>query len=350
LHGFVTFFYIQRFVEEAEVMKRIFLPLLLSLVLGLAACGEQVEPSAVATGTPLQRIRLPMGYIPDPQYAPFYVAVEKGYFAEEGLEIEFDYSFETDGVALVGAGELPFAIASGEQVILARAQALPVVYILAWFQEFPIAIVSKAEAGIEQPADLVGRNVGLPGFFGASYVGYVGLLQANGISQADVNASEIGFNQVESLLTNQVEAVVVYTNNEPVQLQARGEAINVLYVADYIDMVGNGLITNEQTIAENPDLAQRIVRATLRGLADTLADPQAAYEISKQYVEGLDDGRFGVLEASLAIWRADTLGVTDPAGWENTQAVLLEMGFLDGPLPALDDAYTNQFVVNQKNE
>ncbi len=116
-----------------------------------------------------------MGYIPDPQYAPIYVAVDKGYFAEEGLAIEFDYSFETDGMALVGANELPFAIVGGDQVILARAQGLPVVYVLEWFQRYPIAVVSKAAAGIEQPADLVGRKVGLPGFFGASYVGYVGL-------------------------------------------------------------------------------------------------------------------------------------------------------------------------------
>ena len=186
-----------------------------------------------------------MGYIPDPQYAPFYVAVEKGYFAEEGIEIEFDYSFETDGMALVGANELPFALVGGDQVILARAQGMPVVYVMEWFQRYPIAVVSKEAAGIETPADLAGRNVGLPGFFGASYVGYAGLLSANGMEMADVNANDIGFNQVESLLTDQSEAVVVFANNEPVQLAARGEAINVINVADYMDMVSNGLITNE---------------------------------------------------------------------------------------------------------
>ncbi|MCB9430468.1 MAG: ABC transporter substrate-binding protein [Ardenticatenaceae bacterium] len=320
-------------------MKRLWMSLLLFILVGLASCQSAAEPPAELT-----HVRLPMGFIPDPQYAPFYVAVDKGYYAEEGIEVEYDYSFETDGVALVGANELQFALVSGEQVVLARAQGLPLVYVLEWFQKFPIAIVSKASAGINSPADLVGRNVGLPGFFGASYVGYVGLLSANGLEQADVNANEIGFNQVESLLTDQSEAVVGYANNEPVQLMARGEDINVLYVADYIDMVANGVITNEETIANNPELVQGFVRATLRGLADTLANPDEAYEISKKFVEGLDDSRMNVLKASLEMWRADKLGETDPASWEQTQEVLLQMGQLDAPLPDLSVMYTNVFV------
>lgn len=324
-------------------MKRLARLLFLIIVGLLVACSSQDEVTETAA---LTRIRLPMGYIPDPQYAPIYVAVDKGYYAAEGLEIEFDYSFETDGMALVGANQVPLAIVSGEQVVLARAQKLPVVYVLEWFQRYPVAIVSKADAGIVTPADLRGRTVGLPGFFGASYVGYVGLLAANGLAETDVNANDIGFTQIESLLTGQSEAVVVYVNNEPVQLAARGEAINVMNVADYIDMVANGIISNETTIANNPQLVQGFVRATLRGLADTLADPQAAYTICKKFVEGLDDSRMNVLEASLLLWQAETLGETDPASWKQTEEILLQMGLLDAPVANLEAAYTNEFILN----
>jgi NitT/TauT family transport system substrate-binding protein len=316
-------------------MRRIFF-LLVVLVMAVACSADEPQE--------LQHIRLPMGYIADPQYAPFYVAVDKGYFADEGIEIEFDYSFETDGVALVGANELPFAVVSGEQVLLGRAQGLPLVYVLEWFQRFPIAVISKTSTGIEAPADLAGRHVGLPGFFGATFVGYVGLLSANDIDPANVDAEEINFTQVESLVTDRVEAVVGYANNEPVQLAALGEDVNVMYVADYIDMVANGIITNEETAVNNPELVQGFVRATLRGLSDTLEDPDAAYEISKKFVDGLDDGRKGVLQASLEMWEADTLGLSDAQSWQNTQDVLLEMGFLESPLD-LTAVFTNEFVL-----
>lgn len=316
----------------------------------LAGCARDVmAPSGEETegeGAPaeLRNIRLPMGFVADPQYAPFYVAAENGYFADEGLEIEFDYSFETDGIALVGANDLPFAIVSGEQVILGRAQDLPLVYVLEWFQRFPIAVISKEDQAIVEPPDLAGHSVGLPGLFGASYVGYVGLLSATGVDPDAVDEEEIGFTQVEALLSDRVDAVVGYANNEPVQLQQQGEDVNVIYVADYIDLVANGIVSNETTVSENPELVRGFVRATLRGLSATLDDPQAAYEISKKYVEGLDDSRMPVLQASLEMWEAEPLGVTDQRSWEQTEEVLLRAGLLDAPVDDLSQAYSNQFV------
>jgi NitT/TauT family transport system substrate-binding protein len=109
------------------------------------------------------------------------------------------------------------------------------------------------------------------------------------------------------------------------------------------------LITNETTIAQNPGLVQRMVQATLRGIADTIADPEQAYEISKKYVETLAQAdeavQKQVLAASIELWQADsvTVGATDARAWENMQQVLLEMGLLSASLD-VSQAFTNQFI------
>lgn len=337
-------------------MKIISALLLVFLAIFTASCSADSQPqdtspaSSPSAEQPPVHIRLPVGYIPNVQFAPLYVAVEKGYFQQAGIEIEFDYSFETDAVALVGAGELQFAIVSGDQVLLARAQGLPVVYISAWYQDYPVSVVSKTGQEILEPADLKDRRIGLPGLYGANYIGLRALLSAAGLKESDVTLDSIGFNQVEVLVSDQDEAVVVYTANEPVQLRLMGYQIDEIKVRDYSHLVSNGLITNEKTLSENPDLVRRMNQALLKGIADSIANPDGAYSICLEYVEGLDQAdqaiQKQVLLTSIEFWKADRLGFSDPAAWVNTQQVLLEMGLLTTPQD-LDKAYSNDYLGDQ---
>ena len=321
---------------------------LLALAVGLltACAGPGVETPQPTSGQ-LRKIRLPMGFIPNVQYAPYYVAVEKGYFAAEGLDIEFDYSFETDGVALVGANDLQFALVSGEQVLLARGQGLPVVYVMAWYQDYPVAIVADAEAGIASPSDLSGQRIGLPGLFGANYIGLQALLAQGGVRESEVTLDSVGFNQVEAFASGQEEIVVGYAANEPLQLKAQGYDVDVLLVADYVQLASNGLITNETTIQQEPELIRRMVRAAIRGLQDTIADPEEAFEISKSYVEGLaeadEEVQKEILAISIEFWQAETLGESDAQAWENMHQVLLDIGLLAEPLD-LEASFSNDFI------
>jgi NitT/TauT family transport system substrate-binding protein len=311
------------------------------LALALVGCAErQISPSDVI------HIRLRF-LTPNIQFAPLYVAIDKGYYQQAGLDIEFDYSFETDGLALVGANELQFAVVSGEQVLLARAQGLPVVYVMAWYQDYPVGVTAKVEQNVTEPADLAGKRIGLPGLYGASYVGLRALLDAGGLQESDVTLDSIGFNQVEALATDQEQVVVIYVTNEPIQLSAQGIDISTLRVADHVQLASNGLITNETTIQENPELVRRMVEVTLKGIADTIDNPDEAYEISKKYVEGLAEAdeaiQKEVLETSIQLWRTEHLGHSDPQSWENMQEVLMDMGLLTQALD-LSKAYSNEFI------
>ena len=329
------------------MFRRIIFLCLICCLIMTACSGLKTGTSGQATKPALTVIRLPMGYIPNVQFAPFYVAAEKGYYRQAGLELQFDYKSETDGVALVGANELQFSLVSGEQVLLARAQGLPVVYVMAWYQDYPVGVAALSEQDIHTPADLAGKKIGLPGLYGASYIGLRALLSAAGLQESDVTLDSIGFNQVEALVSGQEQAVVVYAANEPVQLRAQGYTIDELLVSDYLQLASNGLITNEVTLAENPELVQRMVDATLQGIADTIANPTEAYQISLAYVEALATAdatvQQQVLATSITFWQAERLGYSDPAAWENMQQVLLNMGLLTEPLDA-SLAFTNEFI------
>jgi NitT/TauT family transport system substrate-binding protein len=329
---------------------------LLLLLITLAACGgaTPVPPApptpSAPTPSPLTHVKLAMGYIPDIQFAPFYVADHKGYFKEQGIEIEFETIFENDSLPLLGKNERQFANVSAEQVIIARSQGLPVVYAMKWWEKYPIAITSKADKGLKSPADLRGRKVGIPGLYGASYIGWQALLASQNLPADLAQLESIDFTQAQAIAAGTVDAAVVYANNEPVKLAAGGEQLNTIYVADYVQLASNGLATNEQTIREHPELVRGMVAAILKGLTDTLAKPDEAVEISKKYIESQDNGNEDalatarkVLDASIEMWKTPNPGLSDRTRWETTQSVLLNMGLIAEPIE-LDRAFTNEFV------
>lgn len=362
----------------------------------------------MATAQEARELTFFMTFVPNVQFAPVYVALEKGYFEQRGdvgdppLNVVIEHGDEPLGVDLIAAGELQFGLISGEQLLSARSAGRPVVFVHEWFQEYPVGVVVPEGSDIESVPDLARRRVGIPGRFGASYSGLTALLTANGLTEADINLEEIGFNAPEVICVGGVEASVVYINNEPLQIANRAAAgdcgdvtgVRVFPAAQAVDLVSNGIITNEATIAEDPRLVRDVVHAFDSGLRDVIQNPAEAYLISAGYVDGLplDDAlraaleaaaadqetwlaenatasreavadrraglltdlqtqfsgdsltQFEVLLTSIALWDADRLGFSELASWEQTQAVLLQMGFMEAPLDDLNSAFTNDFL------
>jgi NitT/TauT family transport system substrate-binding protein len=331
-------------IMQGDSMFKKLVLLMLGLGLILSACGS---PKSTSVAGPLTTIRLPLGYIPNIQFAPFYVAIQKGYFKDAGFEIEFDYSFETDGVKLVGVGDLPFAVVSGEQVLLARAQDVPVTYVAAWYQQYPISVVSKSDANISKVSDLKGKKIGLPGLFGANYIGLQALLFSAGLTESDVTLQEIGFNQVELVAAGKQNIIVGYVANEPIQLKAQGIDVTELRVSDAVQLAANGILASEKVIKEDPKMVKSFVGAFLKGLQDTIDNPDEAYTLSASYIPNFatQDQKVQkeILTTSIELWKTDRLGYSDPKAWENMQNVLLGMKLIPAKLD-LSKAFTNEFV------
>jgi NitT/TauT family transport system substrate-binding protein len=307
---------------------------------------------AKPTATPeIDSFTLPVGFVPNVQFAPFYVGLEKGFFSEQRIDLQMDHSMETDTVALVGADKLPFGICSGEQVLLGLNQGLSLKYILNWYQRYPVGIVSLADANIKSVTDLKGKKVGIPVLSGASYIGLEALLLENQMKDQDLKLESIGYSQVEMLASGKIDAAVIYVANEPVQLQLLGYSTDLIRVSDSISMIGNGLITNEKTLKENPDLVKRMAAALVKSIEYTEANPDESYEICKKYVDNLANAdnqelQKQVMIESIALYKdVDNrkTGVSSETAWINMSDVMKRMGLIRESVDP-HNAYTNEFV------
>jgi NitT/TauT family transport system substrate-binding protein len=327
--------------------------LALAILLGLAACAAPSAPLIVSSqsepASELVPVALGLGYIPSVQFAPYYVAQEKGFFAEHGLAVTFQHGSESDFLKLVGINQMPFVIASGEQVILGRAQGLPVTYVLPWYYGFPVGVMSLAGQGLDTPQALEGRKVGIPGMYGASLVAWKALVYAAGLDETQVQLETIGFTQSAAIQQGRVDAALDYVSNGPVQLRLAGHMIDVIAVADYIDLPSNGLVTNDWLIAEDPALVQRMVDALLAAYRYTLANPDEAFAISLQAVPEAggenESASRAVFDASLPLWGADVadFGRSDPAIWQQAAEFMAQMGLVD-TVVATEGIVTNRFA------
>lgn len=307
------------------------------------------QPAQVTTPAALTPVKIGLGYIPSVQFAPFYVAQAKGFFAEQGLEVQFQHGAETDFLKLAGVNQMEFVVASGDQVILAAAQGLPLTYVLAWYREFPVTVMSLASQGLETPQALEGRRVGIPGMYGASLVAWKALVYAAGLDESKIKLESIGFTQAAALSEGRVDAALDYVANGPVQLRLAGQEVNLIPVSDFIDLPSNGLITNQRTIAEHPELVQRMSNALLAGIRYTLAHPDEAFALSVQAVPeagGSNEAASrAVFDASLALWQAADadIGRSDPAAWQEAVRFMRATGLIESDVAA-ETLFTNQFI------
>ena len=328
-----------------------------SAIVPTSAAAAPTSAAAAPTSAPTQALRkvtLAMSYIPNVQFAPYYVAKAKGYFAEAGLDVTFDYNFENDVVQRAAGwpqSQVEFATASGTSVLLARQQQIPVKIVMTLYQAFPVVFFAKGEGDLTA-ADLKGQSLGIPGRFGESYYALLALLYANKMQESDLTVQEIGFTQAQAVLEDKVVAATGYAMNEPVLLRSQGQAVRVLRVADIFPLASNGIVVSEELLSKEPDLVRGFVLASLKGLNDTLADPQAAFEISiKEIPEASLSNKelqLEVLNASLPYWSSDKttangLGYTDLETWQKTAQFMFDTKLLPGEVKA-EEGFTNEFI------
>jgi len=300
-----------------------------------------------------EKVKIAMGYIPNVQFAPYYIAQELGYFSDEGLDVEFDYGWATDIMSLVAKGEIQFGISDGDQVIIARDKGVPVKAVYAMYVKYPVAVVSKKEKGITTPSMLIGKTIGVPAPYGSNYIGLRLLLASAGLEISDVNIQVIGYTQVESLVSGKVDAVTVFVNNEPFVLKDMGIDINIIPVYQITPMVSASIITSDTIIEKNPDLVERFVRAVSNASYYALENKNRVMDLIKGYIPTLSESNLEinrkVLFASFDLWEDEEtekygIGYSSREDWLQATKALKELKMIKKDISP-EDCYTDRFIV-----
>ena len=308
------------------------------LVVVLASCQATVSPSPSAE-EPLRPVRLLLGFRPDVQFAPFYVAQREGFYADAGLDVTIEHAQGPDVQRLVGDGQAEFGVADATDVMIARTAGIPVTYVSTLYQAFPVALIGEARSVPEDPSGLAGKAIGTPGRFGSSWHALLALLDAGGLTDADVTIREYPqFNQVDGLANGDVDLITGFRNNEPLRLEARGTEVDQLTVDEVAPLPGPGIIVGDELLASDRDLVRAFARATADAQAAVIEDPDLGFDAAQATVptiaEDPETAR-AILVATVELWAGDEFagGAIDEDLWRSGYQTMRELGFIDGSVP-----------------
>ena len=217
--------------------------------------------------------------------APYFVALDKGYYKAEGLDVTIDpgaSSVEPINRVATGTYQMGFADINSLVKYRDNPQNPPVKAVMMVYDTPAFSIVTLKDKGISKPKDLEGKVLGAPAPDGA-YAQWPIFVAANGIDASKVKVENVGFPVREPMLAQgKVDAITGFWFSSYMNLKANGvkdEDIVVLLMRDYgVDLYGNALMVNPDFAKNNPEAVKGFVKATIKGIQETLKDPEAAID------------------------------------------------------------------------
>ncbi|MGI6368377.1 MAG: ABC transporter substrate-binding protein [Anaerolineae bacterium] len=313
--------------------------LLATLALVLLGCGKATE---------LEPATLLLDWVPNTNHTGLYVALEKGWYAEEGIALSIESpSDPSAALRQVAAGNAEFGVSFQEEVTIARSTDIPVVSIAAVIQHNTSGFAALASSGIADPAGFEGRTYASyslpiePAIMGS-------LMACYNADASKVQFVDVGFDAFPALLSGQVDLAWIFMGWDGVQAELKGQELTVfpLYgscVPDYYTPV---LIAGEDTLANKADLTRRFMRATVRGYDYAIQNPDEAAEILLKYTPESDPELIRASQRYLSPRYQDDAtawGQQELSVWENLNQWMAENKLIDAAIDA-QAAFTSEFL------
>jgi len=296
----------------------------------------------------LERAVLSLDYVPNTNHTGFYVALDKGWYEEEGIDLEIQIpSDPSAALKQVAAGNTEFGVSFQEELTIARSNGIPVVSIAAIIQHNTSAFAALASSGIRTAADFEGKTY-------ASYSLPIerpilqGLMACEGADASTVTFVDVGFDAFPALREGRVDLAWIFLAWDGVQAELQGVDLNIvpLYgdcIPDYYTPV---IVAGEETLQEKGDLVRRFMAATKRGYEYAIEHPQESAEIFLEHSPESDPDLIMASQEWLSPKYQDdapTWGVQTAKTWTVFADWMYENGLLAEPIDA-EQAFTNEFL------
>lgn len=321
---------------------------ILSSALLLAGCSGGGNQAKEKDNNELEKVTVVLDWTPNTNHTGLYVAKEKGYFEEEGLDVEIIMPGEAGADQLTASGKADFGVSYQESITQARVQGVPLVSVAAVIQHNTSGFASPADKNITSPKDFAGKTYG---GWGSPVEKSVldSLMKIEKANVEDVSIVNMGDADFFTAVKRDIDFAWIYYGWTGVEAELRGEKINMVYLTDYsekLDYYTPVLATNEKMIESNPETVKAFVKAASKGYGYTIENPKEAADILLKAAPDLDEELVKKSQEWLAPhyqddasrWGEQKLDV-----WKNYADWMFENGLLDKKLEA-EKAFTNEFL------
>jgi NitT/TauT family transport system substrate-binding protein len=282
-------------------------------------------------------------------FAPWMIAQQQGYYADENIKVSFvSGKGGVDVAKQIGAGNAVIGGAIGDTPIIVRANGIPVKAVAVLGAGSLTQLAVHDGGPIQSVKDMKGRTLTVMSYADTTYYSLLGSLKLAGLSKNDVDIQAAGPAGVWQLFAAHKSEGMAAVPEWIVSAEDAGAKVRILGGAEAFPSMAQAILASDDTIKNKPDLVKRLVRATLRGMMDIVKDPKAAAAV---YVKAVPSfaGKEAMIERVLTMYRDRVYGQQkipgemDPKRLEAVQKFYVSEGIVDKPAP-LADLYTNQFI------
>jgi NitT/TauT family transport system substrate-binding protein len=314
-----------------------------------------VIPAATAQDKPLTKAVLLLNWYVYSEHAPFFLGLERGFFAQEGIDLQIQEGRgSAPTVQAVANGTVDFGYADAGSVIKAASQGAPVITTGVLLQKSPMALIGLTESNIRTPADMRGKTVALTPGDSVSLIWPL-LLKKMGLKEGDLTiVSGDPQTKLNAVINGRADLMLGYLMDQNLRIQkATGKPVSTIPFSDFgVNLISTCIVVSQQTLARDPELARRFMKAATRAAEAAEKDPDAAVDaLLKAYPKAgerqmLIDG----LKLTLPLYHTDETRdqppfKVGPTNFANSVAMLVEYAGVNPSAAARpQDFYTLQYL------